>query len=101
MGKHNIKKDIFTRKWVKKLEIKNLIYKYNFNSIFINKKYKIINFYFFLKNFHLNSSLARVVNTCVYTGRSHWILRKFKLSRMSFREVADKTFFVGVRRASW
>ena len=101
MGKHNIKKDIVTRRLIKKLELKNLILKYNLNSIFLNKHYKLIDFYFFVKNFHLNSSIARVVNTCSLTGRSRWVLQRFKLSRMSFKEIADKGLFVGVKRASW
>ena len=70
MGKHNIKKDKVSRTLVKRLELKNLILKYNLNSIFIDYRYKLINHYFFLKNFHLNSSIARIVNTCSLTGRS-------------------------------
>lgn len=101
MGKHNIKKDKKTRFFLKQKELKRIVLKYNLNSKFIKKKYKLIFFYKFIKNFHLNSSTSRLVNTCIYTGRSYWILRKFRLSRMSFRKLADQGLFNGVRRASW
>jgi small subunit ribosomal protein S14 len=54
-----------------------------------------------LKKFHLNSSSSRIVNTCMHTGRSHWILRRFKLSRMTFKKLADHAQLNGIRRATW
>jgi small subunit ribosomal protein S14 len=49
----------------------------------------------------LDSSKTRLVNLCRKTGRSHWILREFRFSRMTFKEMADRGFLNGVRRSSW
>jgi ribosomal protein S14 len=35
------------------------------------------------------------------TGRANWSLRMFKLSRISFKEFADKGLISGIRRAIW
>jgi len=101
MGKNSIKKDIKKRKFVVKNEFKLIMLKYQLSSNKLNKKIKLLFHYKFLKNFHLDSSKTRLVNLCRETGRSHWILREFKLSRMSFRKFADQGLFNGVRRASW
>lgn len=101
MGKNSIKKDIKKRKFVLKNELKLILFKYQLSNNNLNKKIKLLFHYKFLKNFHLDSSKTRLVNVCYKTGRSHWILREFKLSRMSFKENADQGFFNGVKRASW
>lgn len=48
-----------------------------------------------------NSSLARIRNRCIYTGRSRSVYRKFKISRLCFRESAAKGYLPGVFKASW
>jgi len=101
MGKHSIKKDRLTRDYVSKKEFKLIMLKYQLNNNNLNKKIKLIFHYKFLKNFHLNSSSTRIVNMCIHTGRSHWIIREFKLSRMTFRKLADNAKLNGIRRASW
>jgi len=101
MGKHSIKKDKLTRDYASKKEFKLIMLKYQLNNNNLNKKIKLIFHYKFLKNFHLNSSSSRIVNMCIHTGRSHWIIREFKLSRMSFRKLADNAKLNGIRRASW
>ena len=47
------------------------------------------------------SSITRVVNRCVNTGRKYSTLRKFKLSRFSFRTNSYEGLLPGVRRNSW
>jgi len=44
---------------------------------------------------------SRVVNRCYVTGRPRGYLRKFGLSRLSFRELAHKGVIPGVTKASW
>lgn len=100
MGKNSIKKDIKKRNFVFKNEFNLILLKYQLNSS-LEKKIKLLFHYKFLKNFHLDSSRTRLVNICIQTGRSHWILREFKLSRMSFKKIADQGFFNGIRRSSW
>lgn len=48
-----------------------------------------------------NSSPVRLRNRCQLTGRSRGYLRKFKLSRLCFRELANLGIIPGVVKASW
>lgn len=48
-----------------------------------------------------NSSPTRWKNRCSETGRSRAYIRKFGLSRISFREHAAKGEIPGVTKASW
>jgi len=48
-----------------------------------------------------NASPTRLKNRCNETGRPHAYMRKFGLSRISFREHASKGEIPGVTKASW
>ena len=48
-----------------------------------------------------NASPTRVVNRCEVTGRRHGFLRRFKMSRITFRELASKGQIPGVTKSSW
>jgi small subunit ribosomal protein S14 len=48
-----------------------------------------------------NSSPVRLRNRCQFTGRSRGFLRKFKMSRLCFRELANLGFIPGIVKASW
>lgn len=48
-----------------------------------------------------NSSPTRLKNRCIETGRPHAYMRRFGLSRISFREHASKGEIPGVTKASW
>ena len=48
-----------------------------------------------------NSSPVRLRNRCQFTGRSRGFLRKFKLSRLCFREMANQGLIPGIVKASW
>lgn len=48
-----------------------------------------------------NSSPIRVRNRCELTGRPRAFLRKFRLSRIQFRELALKGMIPGVTKSSW
>lgn len=48
-----------------------------------------------------DSSYIRKRNRCVLTGRPRGYLRKFKLSRLCFRELANSGQIPGVFKASW
>lgn len=48
-----------------------------------------------------NSSPTRWKNRCIETGRPHAYMRKFGLSRISFREHASKGEIPGVTKSSW
>jgi small subunit ribosomal protein S14 len=48
-----------------------------------------------------NSSPVRLRSRCQLTGRSRGVLKKFKLSRLCFREMANSGMIPGVVKASW
>lgn len=48
-----------------------------------------------------DSSPTRLRNRCQLTGRPRGYLRKFKLSRLTFREMASIGLIPGVTKSSW
>lgn len=48
-----------------------------------------------------DSSPTRLKNRCELTGRPRGYLRKFKMSRIAFRELAYKGQIPGVKKSSW
>lgn len=48
-----------------------------------------------------DSNINRVRNRCAITGRSRGYLRKFKISRLTFREWANMGMIPGVTKSSW
>jgi small subunit ribosomal protein S14 len=47
------------------------------------------------------SSKVRITNRCIVTGRGRGNLSQWKLSRITFRELASQGLLAGVRKASW
>lgn len=48
-----------------------------------------------------NSSPVRLRNRCSMTGRCRGFLRKFKMSRICFRELSSQGIIPGITKASW
>lgn len=48
-----------------------------------------------------DSSPIRLRNRCQMTGRPRGYLRKFKISRLTFRELASMGMIPGVTKSSW
>ncbi|WP_121667795.1 30S ribosomal protein S14 [Mesonia aquimarina] len=48
-----------------------------------------------------NSSPVRLHNRCKLTGRPKGYMRQFGVSRVMFREMANKGLIPGVKKASW
>ena len=48
-----------------------------------------------------SSSKIRIRNRCFKTGRPRGVIRRFNLSRISFREMALKGEIPGVTKARW
>ncbi|MDB6073903.1 MAG: rpsN2 [Verrucomicrobiaceae bacterium] len=48
-----------------------------------------------------DASPTRLVNRCRVTGRRRAFLRRFQMSRMTFREMASNGLVPGVTRSSW
>ena len=48
-----------------------------------------------------NSFPCRLRNRCIITGRARGNYRKFKLSRIAFRELANEGKLPGIIKSSW
>jgi len=96
---HKLNKDYNMRVFFKKNEISNVLFKYYINTT-LDMHYKKYFFYKFINRFHLNSSSSRVVNRCLVTSRAGGVVRKSRLSRMTFKEFTDKGQLPGYRRLS-
>jgi len=48
-----------------------------------------------------DASPTRLVNRCAISGRRHAFIRKFGVSRLTFREAALNGLIPGVTKASW
>lgn len=95
-----IKKNIKQRYLFKNLEKKRLIYKIISKNLNLEKKlrWKIQQKWFF---FDKNSSMTRIKNICIFTGRSRSVYRLFKMSRIQLRKLASEGFLPGVSKYSW
>ena len=54
-----------------------------------------------LRKLPRDASPTRLKNRCEVTGRPRGYLRKFKMSRIAFREYAHKGQIPGVKKSSW
>ncbi|MEN1969743.1 30S ribosomal protein S14 [Lentibacillus sp. N15] len=54
-----------------------------------------------LRKLPRDSSPTRLHNRCELTGRPRGYIRKFKMSRIAFRELAHKGQIPGVKKSSW
>mgnify|MGYP001156967723 FL=1 len=54
-----------------------------------------------LDNLPKSSSHIRIRNRCFKTGRPRGVIKRFNLSRISFREMALRGEIPGVTKASW
>lgn len=95
-----VKKNINQRYLFKSIEKKRLILKILLNNLNINKtiRWKLQQKFFF---FNQNSSITRIKNICVLTGRSKSIYRLFKLSRIQLRKLASEGFLPNISKYSW
>jgi small subunit ribosomal protein S14 len=45
--------------------------------------------------------ITKIRNRCVLTGRSRGIVKDYKISRLTFKELAGSGLLVGVKKKSW
>jgi small subunit ribosomal protein S14 len=48
-----------------------------------------------------DASPTRVVNRCQVSGRRRAFIRRFRISRLTFRELASQGLIPGVTKSSW
>ena len=54
-----------------------------------------------LRSLPLDANPNRIMNRCSITGRPHAVYRKFKLSRITLREMASQGRIPGMTKSSW
>ena len=57
--------------------------------------------YLALQKLPRNASPVRMHNRCKLTGRPKGYIRQFGISRVTFREMANKGLIPGITKASW
>ena len=67
----------------------------------LRAQYKKEHNYTALQKLPRNASPVRIHNRDLIDGRPHAYLRKFKMSRINFRNLAHKGQIPGVHKASW
>ncbi len=82
-------------KWEKRQLLKSIIYDMSKSP---EERMKAVDS---LNKMPRNSSSVRLRNRCNYTGRCRGYLRKFKMSRLCFREKALDGLIPGIFKASW
>lgn len=93
--KQKRRENLVKLKWDKRQELKKKIYDIHISEeereqarIALNKMPR-------------DSSPIRLRNRCQLTGRPRGYLRKFRMSRLTFREMASIGLIPGVTKASW
>ena len=92
----NLKRERLVRKYSKKrLTLKKIIKNKKTNS---EERIDAITK---LSKLPRNSAPSRLRNRCIITGRPRGNYRKFKLSRIAFRELANNGKLPGITKSSW
>ena len=95
MAKQRRREKLVQNKWEKRQQLKQVIVDLNKP---IEERLAAVDA---LNKMPKNSSKTRLRNRCQFTGRSRGILRKFKMSRLCFREMANQGLIPGIVKASW
>jgi ribosomal protein S14 len=72
--------------------------------IYFSFKSNILCFSLLKSNFiskSYNNFKTHIKNFCIISGRSRAIHKKFKISRIVLRELSNKGYFFGLKKASW
>eukprot|EP00252_Welwitschia_mirabilis_P017823 TRINITY_DN3965_c0_g1_i1.p1 TRINITY_DN3965_c0_g1~~TRINITY_DN3965_c0_g1_i1.p1 ORF type:complete len:197 (+),score=38.17 TRINITY_DN3965_c0_g1_i1:206-796(+) len=94
------KQDHYRRLLVNKYELERKLYKATWKNenlpMEIREEARVK-----LANLPRNSSLTRIRNRCIFSGRPRAVYRKFRMSRIVFRELARANSIMGIKKASW
>jgi Ribosomal protein S14 len=93
--KQQRREKLVSQKWQKRQELKTRAANIHLTDEERNEARTLLN------KMPRDSSPIRLRNRCALTGRSRGFLRKFKLSRLTFREMALQGLIPGVVKASW
>lgn len=93
--------DIKKRSLYKKTEVLQKVLKVlSIYNKFQKSSTLVISKLFYL-SFLKNSFKSRVHNYCIITGRARGIYKKFRVSRISLRQLGSEGLFFGLKKASW
>ncbi len=95
VAKERKRERMVNNKWDKRQELKKKIMDLNTS---VEERLAAVDA---LNQIPKNSSKIRLRNRCQFTGRSRGFLRKFKMSRLCFREMASQGLIPGIVKASW
>ena len=95
VAKQKKRERMVKNKWEKRDALKKVIYDMNKS---VEERLAAVDS---LNKMPKNSSPIRLRNRCQLTGRARGFLRKFKLSRLCFREMANQGLIPGIVKASW
>lgn len=93
--KNNRRKLMVAKKWDKRQALKKKIVDFSLSDEERAKAREDLN------KMPRDSSPIRVRNRCALTGRSRGFLRRFKMSRLTFREFASNGLIPGITKSSW
>ena len=93
-------KDKNRRNLYKILEKKKIILNYIIRNLNLSKKLRYKAYILLIKIGEQNS-ITKIKNRCILSNRSKAIYRRFKLSRIFFKQYALKGSIMGVKKASW
>ncbi len=93
-------RDKSRRKSVQKYEIQRMLYASMIRDFSLPKHTRFQSV-LKLNKLPRSSSKVRIQNPCILTGRNKGTLRQWKLSRITFRELASAGLLSGVRKSSW
>jgi len=89
------RRQLFLKYELVRLLLKSLLHNRNLPKLLRFK------FQFELSALPRNSSLVRVHNRCIITGRAHGVYKFCKLSRIQLKEYGSQGKITGLRKASW
>nr|YP_009317248.1 30S ribosomal protein S14 [Palpitomonas bilix]BAV82416.1 30S ribosomal protein S14 [Palpitomonas bilix] len=95
-----IQRDIKKRLLHLKYEKKRLVLKTLIKNKQLTPKLRLFAS-FQLNKLPKNSSLVRIHNRCIITGRTRGIYRRFKISRIQLRDLIGQGLIPGLVKSSW
>jgi len=98
--KYIVEKDKKRRELFRKNELKRNYLKAIINNSSISGHTKL-NAMLKLTRMPKDSSVVRVKNRCIITGRARSVYRDFKISRIILRKYAHSGLLPGIHKASW
>jgi len=100
--RRRLTKDVNRRMMYKDKELKFIVFKYFRRELNVKNDIDLLFKYYlhykFICWFKLNMSITRIRNYCLKTARSRWILRRFIISRITFKEYMRQGKLQGMRK---